>query len=220
MTFHSAAWSRSAPRFLHRLQHRTGTIHTGRAEGIARAADALGTSVWPDSLSRLDDKRLMAGRSGFVFGQMDAKTRVAPGERCGRGNLRKLTHRGSRTLLRCEGRWWMAGRFRGMTDPLFRGGNMRLVRTLGLAAGLAMVGSMALAGSALAKPLEHTDFHDEFTETIDDFCEVSGLTVQLDTVEDGRFLFNPHGPDGLAYGHANPSFTNVFTNVANQNTVT
>jgi hypothetical protein len=97
---------------------------------------------------------------------------------------------------------------------------MRLARTLGLAAGLAMVGSMALAGGASAKPLEHTDFHDEFSETINDFCGVSGLTVQIDSVEDGRFLFNPHGPDGLAYGHANVSFTNVFTNVANDNTAT
>ena len=97
---------------------------------------------------------------------------------------------------------------------------MRLARTLGLAAGLAMVGSIALAGGASAKPLEHTDFHDEFSEIINDFCEVSGLTVQVDSVADGRFLFNPHGPDGLAYGHANVSFTNVFTNVANGNTVT
>ena len=97
---------------------------------------------------------------------------------------------------------------------------MRLARTLGLAAALAMVGSMALAGGASAKPLEHTDFHDESTETINDFCDVSGLTVQIDSVEDGRFLFNPHGPDGLAYGHANASSTNVYTNVANDNTVT
>jgi hypothetical protein len=97
---------------------------------------------------------------------------------------------------------------------------MRLVRTLGLAAGLAMVGSMALTGGALAKPIEHTDFHDESSETINDFCGVSGLTVQVDNVADGRFLFNPHGPDGLAYAHANLSFTNVYTNVANENTVT
>ena len=97
---------------------------------------------------------------------------------------------------------------------------MRLARTLGLAAGLAMVGSMALAGGASAKPLEHTDFHDESSETINDFCDVSGLTVHIDSVEDGRFLFNPHGPDGLAYGHGNVSSTNVYTNVANDNTVT
>jgi hypothetical protein len=97
---------------------------------------------------------------------------------------------------------------------------MRLVRTFGLAAGLAMVGSMAFAGSASAKPIEHTDFHDEFTQTIDNFCDVSGLTVQLASVVDGRFLLNPHGPDGLAYAHTNTRFTDVFTNLANQNTVT
>ncbi len=80
------------------------------------------------------------------------------------------------------------------------------------------VGTVRLGASA--KPIEHTDFHDEFTQTIDNFCEVSGLTVQIDSVIDGRFLLNPHGPDGLAYAHTNARFTDVLTNVANQNTVT
>jgi hypothetical protein len=97
---------------------------------------------------------------------------------------------------------------------------MRLVRTVGLAAGLAMVGSMTLAGGASAKPIEHTDFHGEFTETIPDFCDVSGLTVEFDHVDDGRFLFNPHGPDGLAYAQATLKFTNAYTNLENGNTVT
>jgi hypothetical protein len=35
-----------------------------------------------------------------------------------------------------------------------------------------------------------------------------------------RFLFNSHGPDGLGYAHANLSFTNIYTNAANDNTVT
>ena len=97
---------------------------------------------------------------------------------------------------------------------------MRLARTLWLAAGLAMVGSMALAGGASAKPIEHTDFHDEFTEIINDFCEVSELTVQFDQVVDGRFLFNPHGPDGLAYANATFRGTTTYTNVDNGITVT
>ncbi|MGH9251535.1 MAG: hypothetical protein ACRD0W_18735 [Acidimicrobiales bacterium] len=97
---------------------------------------------------------------------------------------------------------------------------MRLARTLGLAAGLAMVGSMALAGGAIAKPIEHTDFHDEFTEVVDDFCEVPDLMVQVDVVVDGRFLVNPHGPDGLAYFKTNLRVTNVYTNLDNGNTVT
>ena len=97
---------------------------------------------------------------------------------------------------------------------------MRLARTLGLAAGLAMVGSMTLAGGAAAKPIEHTNFHDEFTEINDDFCDVDGLTVQFDQVADGRVLVNRHGPDGLVYFHANIKFTAVYTNVANGNFVT
>jgi hypothetical protein len=97
---------------------------------------------------------------------------------------------------------------------------VRLTRTLGLAAGLAAAASMALAGGATAQPIEHTEFHDEFTVIADDFCDVSGLTVQVDFVADGRFLFNPHGPDGLAYGQVNVRFTVVYTNVDNGNTVT
>jgi hypothetical protein len=97
---------------------------------------------------------------------------------------------------------------------------MRLARTVGLAAGLAMVGSMALATGASARPIEHTDFHEEFSEIITDFCDVSGLTVQLDQVVDGRFLFNPHGPDGLAYAMDTVKITNVLTNVDNGNSVT
>ena len=97
---------------------------------------------------------------------------------------------------------------------------MRLARTLGLAAGLAMVGSMALAGGASAAPLEHTTFHDEFSGVVGDFCEVPGLTVHFDFVADGRLLAVPHGPDGLAYFHVNVRVTTVYTNVANGNTVT
>ena len=59
---------------------------------------------------------------------------------------------------------------------------MRLARTLGLAAGLAMVGSMALAGGALAKPIEHTEFHDEFSEIIN---EVVPFTPDLKVIDRG-----------------------------------
>jgi hypothetical protein len=83
-----------------------------------------------------------------------------------------------------------------------------------------MVGSVALAGGASAKPIEHTEFRDEFSETIEDFCGVDGLTVQHDNAADVRLLVNPHGPGGLIYFHANVKFTGVFTNLANGNTVT
>ena len=96
---------------------------------------------------------------------------------------------------------------------------MRLARTFGLAAGLAAAVSMTLAGGATAQPIEHTEIHDEFTEIDKDFCE-SGLKVRVGVVADGQFLFNPHGPDGLAYASSTFSATNVYTNLANGNTVT
>ena len=97
---------------------------------------------------------------------------------------------------------------------------MRLARTFGLAAGLAAAVSMTLAGGASAKPIEHTEFHEEFSETIEDFCDVPGLTVQHDNTADVRLLVNPHGPEGLIYFHANLKFAGVYTNLANGNTVT
>jgi hypothetical protein len=85
---------------------------------------------------------------------------------------------------------------------------MRLARTLGLAAGLAMVGLMAVAGGASAEPLEHGEFHDEGTFIEKDFCGVF----------DNRFLVNSHGKDALIYFQENYLVTTVFT--ANGNTVT
>src|SRR5918994_7693398 len=96
---------------------------------------------------------------------------------------------------------------------------MRLRRTLGLATLVATV-TMLVAGPASAQPLEQGTFHEEFTDMVDAFCDVPGLTVQVDQVVDGRFLLNPHGPDGLVYGLETNLFTTVFTNVDNGITVT
>ena len=97
---------------------------------------------------------------------------------------------------------------------------MRLARTFGLAAGLAAVGSMALPTGASAEPIERGKFHDEGTFIDHDFCEVAGLDVQGDFVFDNHFLVNPHGPDGLIYFQENFRVTTVYTNLANDNTVT
>jgi hypothetical protein len=96
---------------------------------------------------------------------------------------------------------------------------MRLKRTLGLATFVATV-TMSVAGPAWAQPLEQGTFHEESTEIEVGFCDVAGLTVRVDQVVDGRFLLNPHGPDGLAYGLVTELFTIVFTNVDNGITVT
>jgi hypothetical protein len=89
-----------------------------------------------------------------------------------------------------------------------------------LAVALVGVTSIVLAGPTYAQPLDRGTFHDEFTEVIEDFCDVPGLTVQLDGVVDGRFLFNPHGPDGLAYYMESIRISSTFTNVDNGNTIT
>ena len=96
---------------------------------------------------------------------------------------------------------------------------MRLKRTLGLATFVATV-TMSVAGPAWAQPLEQGTFHEESTEIEVGFCDVAGLTVRVDQVVDGRFLLNPHGPDGLAYSLETNLFTTVFTNVDNGITVT
>ena len=89
-----------------------------------------------------------------------------------------------------------------------------------LAVALAGVTSIVLAGPADAQPLDRGTFHDEFTEVVEDFCDVPGLTVQFDGVVDGRFLFNRRGPDGLAYYMESIRFSSTVTNLESGRTVT
>ena len=72
------------------------------------------------------------------------------------------------------------------------------------------------AGAATAKPIESGSFHDEFSETVTDFCDVSGLTVDIDSVADGTFRIGSKGKSGLPYYTEHVDFTQVFTNVANE----
>jgi hypothetical protein len=92
---------------------------------------------------------------------------------------------------------------------------MRRIYAHGIAAGLVAAGVLGVPAAAGAKPLERDHFHEEVHETIDD-C---GLTLQFDRVLDGHFLFNPHGPDGLAYGGEQLRGTDTFTNLANGHTM-
>jgi hypothetical protein len=94
----------------------------------------------------------------------------------------------------------------------------RLFRTLAVATGLT-VASIALAGAASAKPIREGGVFEE-TDIIDDFCDVPGLTVQIDSTIEARFMLIPHGPDGLGYGLEHFKITTVFTNLANGNAVT
>jgi PAS domain-containing protein len=110
----------------------------------------------------------------------------------------------------------------GTSDPpaLRRGNEMSRLRKLGFAAGFAAAASLALAGAAWTQPLERGTFHEEFTDVDDAFCDIAGLTVQEDVVVDGRFLVNPHGPDGLVYFMDSLHISRTFTNLDNGNAIT
>lgn len=94
----------------------------------------------------------------------------------------------------------------------------RLFRTLGVTTGLT-VASMSLATAASAQPIREGGVFEE-TDIVDDFCDVAGLMVQVDSTIDARFMLIPHGPDGLGYGLEHFKITTVFTNLANGNAVT
>jgi hypothetical protein len=83
------------------------------------------------------------------------------------------------------------------------------------------VASIALAGAAWAgPPLEHVKFHEETTETVEDFCDVPGLTVRLDRALDGKFLAKTRGADNEPFIVEHQTLQDVWTNPANGNAVT
>ena len=72
----------------------------------------------------------------------------------------------------------------------------------------------------MAKPVERGKFHDGFSEVVENFCDVPGLTVQIDTVVDGRFRVDTRGRGGLVYFAENVRAAGTFTNVENGNVAT
>jgi hypothetical protein len=90
------------------------------------------------------------------------------------------------------------------------------------AAMLALVATVAaaLAASAAAEVVFRETFHDEGTVVFEDFCDVSGLTVEVAFSVDGRVQAVPHGRDGLVYFLEHLKGTNVYTNVDNDRFLT
>jgi hypothetical protein len=80
---------------------------------------------------------------------------------------------------------------------------------------LAVVGaavlSLSSAGGVAAQQPVMEWVHEEFTEIIDDFCDVEGLTVRLDQVVDFRVHWNARKRDGLAYFVQNVKSSATFT---------
>jgi hypothetical protein len=85
---------------------------------------------------------------------------------------------------------------------------------------LAVIGaaalSLSLAGGVAAQPPVMERVHEEFTEDLEDFCDVEGLEVRLDGVVDFRLQWNARKRDGLAYFVQNTKSTLTFTAVASE----
>jgi hypothetical protein len=74
-----------------------------------------------------------------------------------------------------------------------------------------VTGGLCLSQSAL---------HDEFSERVRNFCDVSGLTVRQDVILDVRYSLKTHGRDQLAYFQSHGRVRVVYTNVRTSEYVT
>lgn len=99
---------------------------------------------------------------------------------------------------------------------------MRHSRKLRLGATLALGATAAvmLAAAASAGQIFRETFHEEETLVLTNFCDVPGLTVELAIVRDGTVHAVPHGPDGLPHFGSHVEQTEVYTNLANDKSVT
>lgn len=79
---------------------------------------------------------------------------------------------------------------------------------------------LAGATAASATQLVREPIHEEETFVIENFCDVDGLTVEDVFVFDGRVQAVPHGRDRLAYFLERGKVTQVFTNLANDKSIT
>ena len=75
-------------------------------------------------------------------------------------------------------------------------------------------------GAASAAPGTWQPFHDEGTDTQDDFCDVTGLTVEDRWLVDGRVKTSTHGSGGLPYVVQIARSTDYWTNTATGEFVT
>jgi hypothetical protein len=93
-------------------------------------------------------------------------------------------------------------------------------RNLGLVAALTTAASFSMTGTTSAAPLEKGEFHDEFSFTDPNFCDVPGLTVEIEGEVEGTFLGKRQGRDGLVYFMEHIHVSTVQTNVNNSEAIT
>jgi hypothetical protein len=90
-----------------------------------------------------------------------------------------------------------------------------ILATLAIAAGLVMT----FTSPASARIIDKGPFHDEFTDTDDNFCG-TGMAVDFDVTVEGRFQVNDRGPGGLDYYLEHRSVVVVYTDQATLQTAT
>jgi hypothetical protein len=77
---------------------------------------------------------------------------------------------------------------------------MRHPRTPLLAGLVAVCAAMAaVLGASAAAGHVHDSIHDEYSYVLEDFCDVSGLEVAVDSTLDIQARFGPRGSDGPLY---------------------
>ena len=98
---------------------------------------------------------------------------------------------------------------------------MRHSRALRFSAILALGATAAvmLAGAASGGQGFRDTIHEEGTVVLTDFCDLSGLTVELAFVLDSSLHVVPHGPDRLSYFFEHGVTNEVLTNLANGKSV-
>jgi hypothetical protein len=78
--------------------------------------------------------------------------------------------------------------------------------------GMTTVMVLSLAGQASARVIERGPIHDEFSERISNFCDVTDLTVRQDVTVNGRYVIRSRGRDRLAYFQNHVRVRTVYTN--------
>ena len=109
-------------------------------------------------------------------------------------------------------------------NQLARSGGTRN-RFNALGASVAVLASLAICSIGVIAPVSaatskwQTD-HAEYGDLSEDFCGVTGLTVQLEGVADGRSKATEHGADGVDHYFDFENVTETYTNVATGDFVT
>ena len=86
----------------------------------------------------------------------------------------------------------------------------RRLLAIGFAAGIAA--TALLASPATARPLDQGKFTEEFSETLRNFCDVPGLTIDHQATAEGKFMVSARKPGTAPYFGQVLSVEGMYTN--------